>query len=134
ENAIRFDEMFEELILPLKENRTHSLTADFTEETAVEYRKHDYRFENIDVVLLEGIYLFKPAYRNSFDLALWIECTFETALDRALLRNQEALSPDETVRAYETIYFPAQQIHFEKDVPKETVDLIIVNDPRIEPG
>src|SRR4030095_13454633 len=37
ERAIRFDEMFRQLILPLKINRSIDLTSDFTEETATEY-------------------------------------------------------------------------------------------------
>jgi uridine kinase len=58
-NAIRFDEMFDRLVLPLRENRSITLTADFTEETAAEYRKHNYCFDDIDIILLEGIFLFK---------------------------------------------------------------------------
>jgi hypothetical protein len=37
EHAIRFDDMFTQLILPLKEKRTHDVVADFAEETASEY-------------------------------------------------------------------------------------------------
>ncbi|SRR6266567_2299176 len=75
----------------------------------------------------------KPAehfykYRNLFDLTIWVDCSFPTALARALARAQEGLSPAETIRAYETIYFPAQKIHFARDNPRETADLIIDND------
>ena len=54
--------------------------------------------------------------------------TFETALKRALARRQENLPVHETIRAYETIYFPAQRIHLRQDRPRETADLIIRND------
>ncbi|MBI4640077.1 MAG: uridine kinase [Candidatus Tectomicrobia bacterium] len=134
EHAIRFDEMFQQLILPLKEHRKHSIVADFAEETATEYRKHTYRFEDVDIIVLEGIYLLKRAYRHDFDLTFWVDCTFETALERALQRGQEGLPPDETIRAYETIYFPAQQIHFTMDDPKSAADIILSNDSRIGGG
>jgi uridine kinase len=132
ENAIRFDEMFSQLILPLKEKRNVSLVADFAEETATEYRKHTYHFEDIDIILLEGIYLLKHSYCSYYDLSLWVECTFDTALERALKRRQESLSSDETILAYDTIYFPAQRIHFERDDPRSAADVLIINDPRID--
>lgn len=129
-NAIRFDQMFQQLILPLKQLRQIFLEADFAEETATEFRRHLYQFEDVDVILLEGIYLFKDVYRSHFDLKIWIECSFETALERALARRQEGLSAAATIRAYETIYSPAQRIHFETDHPQATADAILVNDPR----
>lgn len=131
EHALRFDQMFSELILPLKENRSVSIVADYVEETSAEYQKQILQFRDVDVILLEGIYLFKPAYRNYFDLKLWLDCTFETALERAIKRGQEALSKAETVQAYNTIYFPAQRIHFDKDNPQACADLVIANDDRI---
>lgn len=127
-NAIRFDEMFQKLILPLKQNRSRRLIADFAEETATEFRRREYDFVNVDVILLEGIFLFKPGFLKFFDVQVWIECSFETALTRALKRAQENLSAAETVNAYETIYFPAQRIHFAKDNPRESADLIFDND------
>ena len=86
-----------------------------------------YVFEDIDVIVLECIFLFKRRYRHHFDLAIWIDCSFERALERAIRRSQEGLPEGETVRAYQTIYFPAQRIHFERDQPREAADVIIDN-------
>ena len=61
----------------------------------------------------------------------WLDCTFATALERALRRGQEGLPPDETIRAYETIYFPAQRIHFARDEPRAGADLVVPNDHRL---
>jgi uridine kinase len=127
ENALRLEEMFERLVLPLKESRSLSLTADFAEETAAEYRKHEYFYEDIDIILLEGIFLFKNEFVKHFDARFWIECFFETALRRAVRRAQENLSPADTVRAYESIYFPAQRMHFRRDRPQDSADLIWFN-------
>jgi uridine kinase len=130
-HALRLDQMFADLVLPLCRQRSCRLSALVAEETATEYREHYYDFHDIDVVLLEGIFIFKRAYRNHFDLALWIDCTFETALERALQRSQEALPPAETRAAYEAIYFPAQRLHLEKDQPHISADLLVTNDPRL---
>ena len=127
EHAIRFEEMFARLIEPLTQNRAIDLEADFTEESASEYRKHTYAFANVDVVLMEGIFLLKRAYRDRFDFAVWVDCSFERALQRAIARGQEDLPPSETIRAFESIYFPAQRIHFEHDEPRAAADFVIDN-------
>ena len=40
-----------------------------------------------------------------------------------------ALAPERTMQAYRTIYFPAQEIHWMRDKPRNAADLIINNDP-----
>lgn len=127
-NALRLDEMFSSLILPLKQNRRVDLTMDFAEETATAYRPHGFEFSGIDIILLEGIFIFKKAYVDLFDLRLWIDCGFETALARAIARSQEGLSREDTIRAYERIYFPAQRIHFELDHPRSSAHILFPND------
>jgi uridine kinase len=128
ENAIRLDQFFNQLVLPLRDRRSVHLVADFVEETASAYRKHTYDYRDVSVILVEGIFLFKPRYRKYFDLAIWIDCSFPTALERAIDRAQEGLSPANTIAAYDTIYFPAQRIHLAQDKPRENADLIFEND------
>jgi uridine kinase len=128
EHAFRMDDMFERFILPLKRNRSHHGVMDFAEETATAYRVEPFSFQDVDVIVLECIFLFKRRYRRHCDLAIWIDCSFETALERAIQRGQEGLPPAEAVHAYETIYFPAQRIHFDEDRPRGTADVIVDND------
>jgi uridine kinase len=128
ENAIRLDQFFNQLVLPLRDRRSIHLESDFVEETASDYRKHTYDYKDVSVILVEGIFLFKPQYRKYFDLAIWIDCSFPTALARAIDRAQEGLSPANTIAAYDTIYFPAQKIHLAQDKPRENADLIFEND------
>jgi uridine kinase len=131
EHGIRFQEMFEQLVLPLRDRRSHRLDADLADAgNATEYRRHVYEFEGVDVLVVEGIFLLKRAFRAYFDLTVWVDCSFETGLERALQRSQEGLSAEATVRDYATIYFPAQRIHFARDEPRGSADLVIDNDPR----
>ena len=44
------------------------------------------------------------------------------------MRGQEGLPPAETRKAFETIYFPAQQIHLARDNPREATDYVFRND------
>ena len=136
ENAIRFDQFFTQLVIPLRDRRNVHLVADFTEETASQYRKHTYDFKDVSVILVEGIFLFKREYRTHFDLAIWVDCSFPTALARAIDRAQEGLSAAKTIAAYETVYFPAQRIHLNHDNPRENADLIFENDsyPSVAPA
>ena len=127
QNAIRFDEFFKQLVIPLRDRRSVHVVADFVEETASHYRKHTYDVKDVSVVLVEGIFLFKAEYRGYFDLTIWIDCSFSTALARAINRAQEGLSPARTIAAYDTIYFPAQKIHLAQDQPREHADLIFEN-------
>ncbi len=131
ENALRLDELFTRLVLPLRETRSARVTMDWVEETAAASRPFTYEFADLDIIVLEGVYLFKRAYRQHFDLAVWIDCSWETALERSVARSQEGLSPDETVRAYRTMFFPAEEIHFARDDPRGAADLIVPNDPRL---
>jgi len=127
-HAIRFDEMFSRLVLPLRDRRSLRLEADYAEETAAQYRRHIYEFEELDVILLEGIYLLKRPFQAYYDLSVWIECSFATALERAIARAQEGLTTEATTEAYRTIYFPAQEIHFRRDDPRNAATLIVNND------
>ena len=130
-HAIRFDQMFAELVLPLRDRRSARIEAEYAEETATTYRRHVYEFEDIDVIILEGIYLLKREFQSYYDLSFWIECSFDTALERAIARAQEGLPPEDTVAAYRTIYFPAQEIHFERDNPRAAATAMINNDPKL---
>jgi uridine kinase len=127
-NAIRFEELFSELVLPLRDQRSRRVTMDFVEETATRTRRHTYDFEDVDVILLEGIFLLKRVLRAHHDVSIWIDCSFATALERAISRAQEGLAPEATTHAYRTIYFPAQEIHALRDQPREAATLIIPNE------
>ena len=98
-----------------------------------DYQQRIFEFEDVDVIALEGIYLLKRAFMAHYDMSIWIECSFETALERAVSRGQEGLPPKETIRDYRTIYIPAQEIHFQRDNPKGVATLIVSNDARLGP-
>ena len=127
ENALRLDEMFERLVLPLAAHRKVDLTMDFAAETAADFRPKRVVFTDIDIILLEGIFIFKLRFADHFDLKVWLDCDPDTALTRAIGRKQEGLSPAETIAAYKTIYFPAQKYHFEIDDPRSLADIVVLN-------
>lgn len=128
-HGLRIGDMFREVILPLRDARRLQVSSRLTNQQGVSVtRAFDLR--NVDVVLLEGIFIFKREWRDEFDLAVWIDCSFETALARAIRRSQEGLSAADTIRDYEHVYFPAQRVHFAEDSPRENADRILDNDER----
>lgn len=127
--AFRFEELFEQLVEPLRAQRSITLFATQIELALDRWYPQLYTFEDVDLILLEGIFLFRRELRERFDLAVWIDCSFETALERALRRNQEGESEEVLRRDYDRIYFPAQRVHFEHDSPRERADLLYDNDP-----
>lgn len=86
------------------------------------------RARPLDVILMEGIFLFKRELRDRYDLSIWLECGFETALTRALERNQEGLPRERLIADYGRIYFPAQRLHLERDFPVDFAGILHSND------
>jgi uridine kinase len=125
--AFRFDDLFRELIDPLSAHRSIRTTASLIDLATDGSHVQSFELHDIDIVLLEGIFLFKRAHRDRYDLSIWIECSFEKALERAIARNQEGQSSEELVRDYERIYFAAQRMHFALDEPRAFADMLIEN-------
>ena len=119
--------MFEATVLPLIREGSIDIRIDVVEETAQAFTGRRIHFVDIDLVLLEGIFIFRREFRDHFDLRIWIECPFEKALERAVCRSQEGLEREETIAVYDRIYFPAQQMHIARDEPRSFADVVFRN-------
>ena len=128
QQGLRLLELFEQLVLPLKRRGSIRLRTELTRQPENDHFPHTYDFRNVEVILLEGIFIFKQEFRPHFDLAVWLDTSFERALKRALRRNQEGLSEPGIRHDYHTIYFPAQRLHLSLDNPRATADLVIPNE------
>jgi uridine kinase len=126
--AFRFDDLFSTLVDPLRQHRSVETTASLLDLATDRSYEHRFELRDIDVILLEGIFLLKRELRARYDLSIWIDCTFDVALARALERNQEGQSREELTRDYDQIYFAAQRIHFLRDDPRGFADLVVNND------
>ena len=127
-NVFRWNAFFDSFFIPLQKNRSIQLAVKHfsTPNDEVVIKKYD--FSNINILLVEGIFLLKKDLAMFFDYKIWIDCSFETSLKRALQRNQEGLSNLELLNDYNTYYHPAQQYHFEKDEPRKNADTIFINE------
>lgn len=114
-NAYRFDEMFEELILPLK--LFGSIKTSVNLDDAESPRKVDYNFENIDIILIEGVYLLQEAYLDLYDYSCWVKSNFDTAFKRLHEQVNIEESQEALVNLFELLIKPAGQYHLYADDP-----------------
>ncbi len=128
ERGVRLDEFFERVVMPLRLARSLSIGFDAAGPTNDDAcRPARIEIADADVVLVEGIFLFRGPHTQAFDMRIWIDAPFDTALQRAVARAQEGLTPEETTRDFQHIYFPAQRIHLERDDPRALAHLLIDN-------
>ena len=128
QNVFRWNDVFNQLIIPLRKNRSIQLTSRLIASHADEYFDFEFNYTDIDILLIEGIFLFQQKYLEHYDYKVWIDCSFETGLQRALSRNVEKLTMERLIEDYGKYYYPAQRLHFNKDNPKALTDIIYCND------
>jgi uridine kinase len=88
--------------------------------------ERDFAIEPGAIVLLEGVFLFTRELVPLLDVKVWLEIEFDDALERALVRDAEAMGgPDGVRERYATRYFPGQRLHLERDRPREAADLVL---------
>lgn len=127
EKGLRHEELFSRLVLPLQQQRSVQMEATISRQPEERPFRHRFEYQDVDIIVFEGIFLFKKQFQKHFDFRCWVECPFEIALERALARNQEGLARETLIRDYETIYFASQRLHFERDTPWEGADFVFDN-------
>src|SRR4030095_7209416 len=127
-NVFRWNDVFEQLIVPLRRTGSIHLATKLIHSHADDYYDFVYAYKEIDILLIEAIFLFQKKYLHYYDLNVWVESSFETGLERARERNVERLSEEKLISDYNTYYYPAQGYHFEQDGPKGLSHVIYCND------
>jgi len=126
-HAFRWYDFFTRLIIPLQNNRCIYPETMLIRTWADEYYPFTYHYREIDILLVEGIFLFKKEFLDFYDWKIWIDCSFENSLPRAIARNSERLDKARLIHDYHTYYYPAQQYHFEIDDPGAAAAFIFDN-------
>lgn len=127
DKIFRWNDLFERLVFPLQENGSIYLEIAGIHSHADIYFPLIYDYNKIDILLAEGILLLKREYLSYYDCTIWIDCSFETGLQRALARNVEKLEQEQLISDYLTYYYPAQRLHLEKDDPHHSADIVFDN-------
>lgn len=84
--------------------------------------------ENDAVLITDGAYLFKPNYRNHWDLKIYLKTSFDIAMKRGVERDKGLLGGMElTKEMYEKRYHKSSRIYLTKIEPEQIADIIIDN-------
>lgn len=115
-NAYRFDEMIEQLILPLK--LFGSIKTSVTLDNVMNPRTVEYDCNDIDIILIEGVYLLQEAYLDFYDYTCWIESDFDAAFARLQKQANIEQSQEALLNIFELLIKPAGQYHIYTDDPQ----------------
>jgi uridine kinase len=123
-NVFRWNDIFYKLIIPLRKDGHIKTTCRLIHSHADVYFDHTFDYNKLDILILEGIFLFQEKFVPYYDFKVWVDCSFDVGLKRALKRNVEKLDEMQLRHDYATYYYPAQRYHFEKDKPLLKADYI----------
>lgn len=110
-------------------------------KTAVFDHEHDRRLAvpwetavSHAILLLDGIFLHRPALTPHLDYTIFVNISFDTALARAVHRDQRLLgSPEQVTQLYQTRYIPAQKHYLATCQPAQRANAVWQNDNLQQP-
>lgn len=126
--VFRWNDFFGQLIIPLQLNKKIHPETFLIRTDSDTYYPFTYHYDNAGLLMIQGILLLQEKYLSYYDYKIWIDCSFETGLRRAIARNVENLDEERLIHDYHTWYYPAQRLHFLNDAPREKADIFFNNE------
>ena len=107
-------------------------TAIFDYRTDSEIKTPVQQAEKNALLLMDGVFLFRPELVEHWDVRIWVDVDFEISLQRAM---QRAIQHDPTwqnrqaelIEQYEKRYIPGQKLYFEVAQPREHAHVSVDN-------
>jgi uridine kinase len=126
DHGFTYGQLVEELLLPARAGRRVEARLRVKDWERDAWDERIFVVEPGAIVLVEGVFLFTRELLPLLDLKVWLEIPFADALERALVRDADAMGgPDGVRERYATRYFPGQRLHLERDRPSESADLVL---------
>ncbi|MGD8979052.1 MAG: uridine kinase [candidate division WOR-3 bacterium] len=86
------------------------------------------------ILLFDGVFLLRPELNARWDFRIYVYISFETSMQRALLRDAELFgSIDETRKRYVERYIPGQKLYLKTVDPESKADIVIDNNDPMNP-
>jgi uridine kinase len=80
------------------------------------------------ILITDGAYLFKPIYKEHWDLKIYLRTDFDTAQDRGIKRDAELLGGYQSaIEKFKNRYHAASRIYNDEIAPESLADIIIDN-------
>lgn len=129
-----YEDSYDEIVFVekvLKSSQTdfpNYITATHNLETDEYLSLEPIKLENNSILITDGAYLFKPNYRNHWDLKIYLKTSFEIAMKRGVERDKDSLGGVElTKEKYEKRYHESSRIYLAENEPEKIADIIIDN-------
>jgi uridine kinase len=127
EHGFDFERLRNEILKPIRDNgilEASLVSLDLLEDAWTAERK--YSVSRDTIVLLDGVFLFRPDIAHFLDLIIFLEVDAKIVLERAQQRDVPAHGA-EIMQRYETKYLPAQRAYLEEYPSERNADVIIDN-------
>ena len=96
--------------------------------------QEDHQFVDVfgnSIVLVEGVFLFRPEIVQFLDLKIFIECSFDITLERMKQRDVEDKNNLKALNDYakrtQKKYTPGQKLYFKDVSPQSIADIVVDN-------
>ncbi|MBA7638310.1 Phosphoglycolate phosphatase [subsurface metagenome] len=136
QHGFDYSALEERILKPLREEGT--LTTTWTGidiSTDERTLRRDYNIPPDGIALVEGVFIFRQALRDYFDLRIFVDISPETSLERVRTRHRLEGKREEMElkERYDNRYLPGQDIYLNDDKPKEHSQIIIDNNDHQHP-
>ncbi len=133
EQSFDLERLSKEVLHPIRDEgelEMNLVCLDVVEDTWSVDRHYSVNEDSI--VLLDGVFLFRPELSHYVDLMIFLRVDEGVAIDRGLARDSSALSED-ILRRYQTKYLPAQRTYLAAYPSERNADIIIDNNDWNDP-
>ncbi len=129
-DSFNYKAIAEALLNPLSFGKLQYKTAVFDYRTDLEVVSPVKTATKDSILIMEGVFLFRPELANYWDIKIFIDVDFKITIKRAVKRTAEIEhigTEQEILDKYKKRYIPGQQIYFEQAHPKEKANIVIDN-------
>ena len=135
ENAFDIERLEQEILYPISKNEEIDKELKLLNlKTDMYDIKKEYEINKNDVVIIEGVLLYKKPVEKYIDYKIYLDIDFETMIKRAKERDKNRFN-DNVIKRYKEKYIPIQKKYIEVYNPKNKSDIVInnndVEDPKI---
>jgi uridine kinase len=74
-------------------------------------------------LVADGVFLQRPELDDLWEVRIWLDISFECALERALVRDAERVF--DLRRRYEERYFPGQRLYLDEVDPRSRAEIVV---------
>ncbi|MBS3741896.1 MAG: hypothetical protein KGY75_00930 [Candidatus Cloacimonetes bacterium] len=128
EDSFNYEAIKTNVINPVKNLDNHIVEGIYDFRTESELMKNRIPINSDTVILFDGIFLNRDELYQFWDLSIFLKISFETMLDRALIRDLELFGSEEAViKKYQRRYIPGEKIYLNNCQPERRADIVIDN-------